>query len=247
MSLPIRMRITLQWPEKLKYRANKTLTAIIKSSTMTKTKEPLLSPIQFTTNSNDQIGNTTIGESIGRNQRILIDSAFEPFLEREEYIKLLEDIRTATSDAALQAELEQRWTNEVSPHNKETNILLEYARYAWLYLELAKVAETNKDRDKAWAFNSWASVMVGQVVEKSDAAFKSLEGEKRSYRNTENGKGRIEYILPVKEEAARLLKELKPEGGWPTLASAILALEQPLADFINANRITVVKSKREKK
>ncbi|MNM86589.1 hypothetical protein D3C81_987460 [compost metagenome] len=84
--------------------------------------------------------------------------------------------------------------------------------------------------------------MVGQVVEKSDAAFKSLEGEKRSYRNTENGKGRIEYILPVKEEAARLLKELKPEGGWPTLASAILALEQPLADFINANRITVVKN-----
>lgn len=204
---------------------------------MTKIKQLLFSPIQLTTNTNDQIANTTIGESIGRNRRILIDSSFEPFLEREEYIKLLKDIRTATSDAALQAALEQRWKNEVSQHDEETNILLEHARYAWLYLELAEVAEANKDHDRAWAFNSYASEMVGKIVEKSDAIFKAQEIVRRIKQNRNNGKKRNENYLPVKEEAARLLEKMKPEGGWPSYRRAAIVLEAPLAEYISHNHI----------
>lgn len=238
--LPYRLEVgtlSTTGPTKWRMTRNPNLITIVKRYTMKKTKQPLFLPIQLTTITNNQIANTTVAESIARNQRILLDSSFDPFLDREEYIKLREDIRAVTSDVARQAELEQRWTNEVNQHDEETNILLQHARYACLYLELAEVSEKNKDRDRAWAFNSYASLMVGEAVEKSEAIFNAMEANKRSNQNSENGKGRIKNFLPVKEEAARLLEEMKPEGGWPTITSAVAALETPLKDFIIKNRI----------
>ncbi|MCP2069876.1 hypothetical protein [Pseudomonas laurylsulfatiphila] len=216
---------------------------------MTKIKVPLFSPTQYATHMNESIGNTTARVAIGRNHRTLWNCFFEPLLEHDEYIKLLEDIRAVTSDPALQGKLMDNWENEVyecneeiNGLNEEINITFQHVRHACLYLELATAAEKDKDHNRTWAFNNEASLMVGKIAEKSETILNKITADSNAKQNSKNGKGRIKSFLPAKEEAARLLDEMKPEGGWLTVVSAASALEEPLGSFIDANRIGGIKS-----
>lgn len=212
---------------------------------MKKIKPPLFTPAEYATSMNESIGKTTVIEAIGRNHGILLQHFFKPLLERDEHLKLLEDISLVTSDPELQGKLMENWEHEayetackIHELDEEINITLQRVRYACLYLELARAAEENKDRDQAWAFINHASLVIGEIIEKSETILNAMEADKRSAQNSKNGKGRIKNFLPVKEEAVRLLEEMKPEGGWPTLISAVTALDEPLAHFILSNRIS---------
>ena len=88
-------------------------------------------------NTNESIGNTTVDKAIARNHGMLWDGFFHPLIKLDEYNKLLEDIRAVIANPELQAELETRWRNEDRLHSEEINTLLQDARYACLYLELA--------------------------------------------------------------------------------------------------------------
>lgn len=213
-----------------------TSTTTIKNYTMTKTTSPLFSAIQLATHLNERIGNTSIGEAIARNHGLLLEHFFEPLLGRDVYIKLLSDIRVVTSDLARQAELEQAWGSEANEYDEETKNVLKEAQYACLYIELARAAEASKDHVRAWAFNNYASLMVGEIIEKSTAIQDHTETKKRSKQNSKNGKSRIKNFLPVKEEAIRLLEKLRPEGGWPSRRNAASALEEDLVKFILITR-----------
>jgi len=203
---------------------------------MTKATTPLFSPIKNVTHRNERIGNTSIDEAIAINHGLLLENFFEPLLGQDVYIKLLSDISTVTNDLALQAELEQAWGSEVSEYDDETKSVLKEAQYACLYIELARAAEASNKHVRAWAFNNHASLMVGEIIEKSAAIQKRAESKKRSQQNSKNGKARIKNFLPVQEEAIRLLEELKPEGGWPSYSNAATALEEDLAEFIIKTR-----------
>lgn len=209
---------------------------------MSKNSQPLLSPTQFVMNMNESIGNSTTGEAIDRNSLLLQEYFFGPQTENGEHFKLLKEIRHAISTPALQSNLEKKWDDEAYNYDPETYIRVKQVRYACLYIELAKSAEAQNDQNRAWAFINYSSIMVGEVVGRSASILSALEANRCAKQKSENGKGRIKNFLPVKEEAARLLVVMKPEGGWPTLVSALTALEQPLGDFINANSIGGVKS-----
>lgn len=113
-------------------------------------------------------------------------------------------------------------------------------KYACLYLELASAAEQNESRDRAWAFNSYASLMIGEIIERSAAIQNLIEADRRSKRNSNNAQGRNKSVLPVKEEVARLLEDLRPEAGWPYKSTAVAMLESPLSAFIESNDISGV-------
>ncbi|WP_454867171.1 hypothetical protein [Pseudomonas lini] len=204
---------------------------------MTKTTSPLFSAIKIVTNMNERIGNTNISEAIARNHGLLLEHFFEPVLDRAAYIKLLNDISTVTSDLALQAELEQAWSDEVNEYDKETGSALKHAQHACLYVELARAAEACNEHIRAWAFNNYASVMIGEVLEKSATIQNRAETKKRSKQNSKNAQGRSKSILLVKEEVARLLEKMRPEAGWPYKATAVAVLESPLTGFIENNNI----------
>lgn len=200
---------------------------------MKKTKSPLLSPSESAAHSNRSMGRTTIGEAIDRNHFMINAYFFEMLLERDDYPKLLDIIRPVTSDLTLQGELQQSWESEVNEHDKEMNILLKQVRYACLYAELARAAKESKNHNEAWAFNNYSSLMTGQIMAKSEEILSRTQTEERSNQNSKNAQGRNKYILLVKEEAARLLEELRPTDGWPSKVNAIAALEGPLAAFID--------------
>ena len=204
---------------------------------MTKKNQPLFSPHQITSSMNESIGNTTIVEAIARNHSMLRDHFFESLLDLDDYIQLLQSIRAVTDNSALQAELETRWRNEDSQQNEEINTLLHHVRYACLYLEQGSAAEEQKNRDRAWAFTNHASVMVGEIIEKSAAILNTRDADSRTKQNSKNAQGRNNSILPVKEEAARLLYTLKPKAGWPYKTTAVTELEKPLNEFIEKNKI----------
>ena len=203
---------------------------------MKETKPALFSPIKITMNTNESIGNTTVDKAIARNHGMLWDGFFHPLIKLDEYNKLLEDIRAVIANPELQAELETRWRNEDRLHSEEINTLLQDARYACLYLELARAAEKHEDRDRAWAFTSYASVQVGEISEKSAAIITAFEADKCSSRNSRNGASRTKNFLPAKEEVVRLLEELKPESGWPSCSGAASALEKHMTEFILKTR-----------
>jgi hypothetical protein len=203
---------------------------------MTKTTTPLFSATQTATHLNERIGNTSIGEAIAINHGLLLEHFFEPLLDGDVYIKLLSDISVVTSDLALQAGLEQTWDSEVNEYDKETKSILKEAQYACLYIELARTAEADNEHVRAWAFNNHASLMVGEIIEKSAAIQNHAETKERSQQNSKNGKARIKNFLPAKNEAIRLLEELKPEGGWPSRSNAATALEEHLVKFILITR-----------
>ncbi|MDR6165582.1 hypothetical protein CWC48_14275 [Pseudomonas sp. S10E 269] len=204
-------------------------------------KPPLFSPTQFAINMNKSIGLTTLGEAIARNHCLLREHIFDSPLDVDDYAQLLEAIRAVTNEPALQAELETRWRNQNSKQDEETNTLQRHVRYACLYLELARTAEAHKDRERAWAFTNYASLMIGEIIEKSAAAINAMEADKRSDKNSKNAQGRNKSILLVKNEAARLLVERQPENGWPTKIKAVYHLEDPLAEFIEKNNIPALK------
>lgn len=187
---------------------------------------------------NESIGNTTIGEAIARNHGLLVHHFFDSLLNLDDYTQLFESIRAVTGNPALQAELETRWEDKDIQQDQEINTLLHHVRYACLYLELGSTAEAQNNRDRAWAFTNYASVMVGEIIEKSAAILNEREVERRALQNSKNGKGRIKNFVPVKQEAVRLLKAMKPEGGWPNIDSTVDALESPLASFIRENHIS---------
>ncbi|WP_081001281.1 hypothetical protein [Pseudomonas chlororaphis] len=204
---------------------------------MKKTMSPLFSPIQLSTNMNERIGNTTIGEAIARNHELLQEHFFEPLLGHHAHTKLLNDISAVTNDLALQAELELTWDGEINEYDEETNTTLKHAQYACLYIELARAAEAGNEHVRAWAFNNHASLMVGEILEKTVAIQSRTETKKRSKQNSENGQGRNKSTLLLRKEAARLLMEKRPEAGWPTKVKAVTDLEEPLTEFIEKNKI----------
>ncbi|MFC6337771.1 hypothetical protein GIR22_23120 [Pseudomonas sp. CCM 7891] len=186
---------------------------------------------------NQSIGNTTIGEAIARNHGLLWHHFFDSLLNLDDYTQLFESIRAVTGNPALQAELETRWEDKDIQQDEEINTLLHHVRYACLYLELGSTAEAQKNRDRAWAFTNYASVMVGEIIEKSAAILNARDAESRAKQNSKNAQGRNNSILPIKEEAARLLYKLKPKTGWPYKTTAISKLEKPLSEFIEKNKI----------
>lgn len=214
---------------------------------MTDTKPPLFSPVQSVVLMNEKIGGASVATAIARNHSLLQEHFFEPLSSLSNYKKIIKDIRSVTSEPALQANLEERWKNEALTHNDETNNpnesitkLLIRIRFACLYIELASMAEENKLRDQAWAFNNQASLMIGGIIEESIAIQKKLKTQKLSPQNKKNAQGRNINIEPARKEAARLLIEMKPKTGWMTLESAASKLEKPLQKYIEDNRISGV-------
>ena len=204
---------------------------------MKEKKLALFTRAQLSTQENERIGNITIDTAIARNHGILDLHFFSPLTERGAHLKLLESIRSCISTPELQGQLEEDWDSEASKHD-EVTILLKHVKYACLYLELASAAERNKARDRAWAFNSYASLLIGEIIENSAAIQNHKDVEKHSERNSKNAQGRNKSVSPVKEEAARLLEELRPEAGWPYKSTAVAVLERPLVDFIESNEIS---------
>ncbi len=186
---------------------------------------------------NESIGNTSIGEAIARNHRLLLEHFFEPLLHRDVQIKLLNGIRAVTGDIELQAKLEQAWDGEVNEYDKEVKTVLKHVQYASLYIELARAADAGMKHVRAWAFINHASLMVGEILEQSVAIQSRAEVEKRSHQNSQNGQGRNKSTLLVKEEAARLLENLRPEAGWLSKRKVVTELEKPLEKFIEQNSI----------
>lgn len=207
---------------------------------MNKVKPALFTATEITTDMNEKIGSTAILEAIARNHSILHDHFFSPFSEPDAYLELLESIRLNISSPVLQGQLEEDWYNEANKHDDSATRLLQHVRNACLYLELASIAEQNKNRDRAWAFNSHASLMVGEIIERSAAILNLHETEKRSVKNSVNAQGRNKAVLPLKKEVARLLEHLRPEAGWPHKSTAVAVLERHLSDFIDTNNISAV-------
>ena len=204
---------------------------------MTKTTAPLFSAIQLSTNMNESIGNTSIREAIARNHGLLLEHFFEPLLGPDAHINLLKDISAATSDLALQAELELTWDGEVNEYDKETNSAFKHAQYACLYIELARAAESGNEHIRAWAFYNHASMMVGEILEQSTAIQNRAKTHKRSQQNSQNSQGRKKSTLLLKQEAVRLLETLRPEAGWLSKVEVVTELEEPLGQFIKQNNI----------
>lgn len=207
---------------------------------MTKTTQPLFPPHQITASMNKSIGNTTVFEAIARNHSMLRDHFFDSLLNLDEYTQLLESIREVTGNPALQSELETRWENEDIQRDEAIKTLLHHVRYACLYLELGSDAEAQKNRDRAWAFTNYASVMIGEIIEQSAAILNARDIDSRAKQNSKNAQGRNNSILPAKEEAARLLYELKPKTGWPHKTTAVTKLTKPLGEFIEKNNIPIL-------
>jgi hypothetical protein len=205
---------------------------------MKEKKPALFTRTQLATHENERIGSITIDTAIARNRSILHLHFFSPFTEPDAHLELLESIRSSISTPELQGQLEEDWDNEASKNDDPATILLQHVKYACLYLELASAAEQNKARDRAWAFNNYASLMIGEVIERSASIQNLNESDRRSERNSNNAQGRNKSVLPVKEEAARLLEELRPEAGWPYKSTAIAVLERPLGAFIESNEIS---------
>lgn len=208
---------------------------------MIKRAQPLFAPQEVTTNMNERIGNTTIDEAIARNHDLIGHHFFDSLLNLDDYTQLLESIRAVTDHPALQTELETCWEEQHIQQDEEFNTLLHQVRYACLYLELGSTAEAQKNRDRAWAFTNYASVMVGEIIEKSAAFQNAIEADNRSSQNSRNAQARNKSILLVKTEAARLLVERQPADGWPTKIKAVYHLEDPLAEFIEKNNIPALK------
>ena len=78
--------------------------------------------------------------------------------------------------------------------------------------------------------------MTGKVTEMAKPYLKKIETKIISEQNKVNANKRTKNFQPIKEEAARLLKTMKPEGGWPTIVSAATALEAPLKTLISSER-----------
>jgi hypothetical protein len=140
--------------------------------------------------------------------------------------------------------LEDAWENTAQEHYKdikdlniEIGILFNHARQVLKYLELATAAEDNKNRDRAWAFNGEASLLIGEALEKTAAIHDRIELSSKAKQNIVNAKGRNKAHLPVKEATIRLLSEMKPEGGWPTKTKAIKDLEKYLTEVIEKKEI----------
>lgn len=199
----------------------------------------LFTPVQYVVMSNEEIGSCTIHEAISRNLLILRNCAFEPLFEKDDYSTLLSKIRHAIGDPTLQAELVQNWNSEDNAHepSQEAEAFLNHFKHACLYIELARAAEEQKEHTRAWAFNNYASLMVGETSEKSETILYHIEIRHHSKQNSKNAQGGSNNLIPVKEEAARLLEEMKPEGGWPSYRRAAIVLEAPMAEYISHNRI----------
>lgn len=216
---------------------------------MKKKNLPLFSPTNSTILRDEEIANTSVLKAAARNHAILQENFFGPLFEPDVYQKLLQDILPVRTEPALQAQLEEQWENEacvlegkIDGPYEELTILLRRVRYSCLYIELAILAENDNKRDRAWAFINEASIIVGGILEKYKAIDKKMETIRKSPQNVENAKRRVANFQSTKQEAIRLLHEMKPAGGWKTWTSAASALEEPLGKFIDVNRIAGITS-----
>lgn len=196
-------------------------------------ESPLFRPNQLTAIINNHTDNYTIDEAIARNYGILQEHFFDWLLNQDDHLKVLEEIRAVTSGSVPQTQLQQCWDNEANELDDELIFLLKEIKYIYLHIELAR---TSEEQSQAWAFNNSASLMTDKALEKSEAILSRIYIENRSNQNSKNAQGRNKFILLVKEEAARLLEEMCPKGGWPSKVNAVAALEGPLAAFIDPDK-----------
>jgi hypothetical protein len=202
---------------------------------MEKPKTTLFSPIEYVEITNKEMGGFTVIEAIGINYAILQGCAFEPIFGKDEFSILLNKIETAISSPILQATLMEEWDSEIS--EEEIAIFINHFRHACLYMELARAAEKQNEHIKAWSFNNYASLKVGAISEKLENILKNAQAERLSTQNSKNAKEKDKNFIATQMETARLLKEMKPEEGWPSASRAAITLEKPLSEFIINNRV----------
>jgi hypothetical protein len=129
--------------------------------------------------------------------------------------------------------------DERSSYNSQRSEGYEIIPY-WLscvYTVLAQKAESVGDNSKGWSLAAHSCYYAGlsNGVLKNDF-FKS-EFHKRHKQASKASNAYDRNHSDVKREAARLLKDLAPKGGWKSKASAIEGIEKKICDFIEINGV----------
>lgn len=97
-------------------------------------------------------------------------------------------------------------------------------KYATLYIELASKAYRESKLNQAWAYACKANYCCGEIVANSIIELDILTIEKTSKTNSANGKAITKKYKPLQEFIATLIREHKPENGWPSSTAAIRAV-----------------------
>lgn len=200
-----------------------------------------ISKTEFVYSTISRLESQTIDEAIGRNHAILLESFFEPLVEKSYYSQFLEKFRKPITAIEIE-EIENDTQDDDSEINDEIKNLMKHAKYACIYMTLARENEKNGETYKAWALINHTSLMIGEISERAKKILYASQSQAKSDQNSKNAQGRSKLMLPAEELAAQLLVELMPEGGWPSKASAASTLESPLSDFIIKNKISGVTS-----
>ncbi|WP_147310781.1 hypothetical protein [Pseudomonas citronellolis] len=193
-------------------------------------------------NTISRLESQTIDEAIGRNHAILLENFFEPLIEKNYYLELLKNSRLPITTIEIEAIEHDTQDNKEPDYDDEIKNLIKHAKYACLYMALARENEKNGEPYKAWALINHTSLMIGEISERAKKIIQATQIEAKSDQNSKNAQGRSKLILPAEELAARLLVEMMPEGGWPSKTSAASTLERPLSEFIIKNKISGVTS-----
>lgn len=111
--------------------------------------------------------------------------------------------------------------------------IIDLIRAGCVYLYLANKANQNQNFDKSWSLLCQAFYLVGQASGSpiKDSALKNHEIAQKG------GKARAKNIELVKNEALRLLKATQVQH-WKSKNEAIQAIVKPLAEYIEANKIS---------
>ena len=198
--------------------------------------QPLFNPMEIAKKFIDEISNHTLIDRIKRNQWIIQRDILDPLIPTSAHESLLNEINFASSDLAALAEILQKWLQEASDNTTNFSTFFRHVKYSLLYTYIANDFEKKGEYIKAWAFINHASLMTGEVTEMAKPYLKKIETKIISEQNKVNANKRTKNFQPIKEEAARLLKIMKPEGGWSSITSAATELEEPLKNLISRKR-----------
>lgn len=138
------------------------------------------------------------------------------------------DLAALIIDWNKEVEREQEKANSKKENSKKTvrNKITKLAfalsiKYATLYIELASKAYRESKLNQAWAYACKASYCCGEIVANSMIDLDILTIEKTSKTNSTNGKAITKKYKPLQEFIATLIREHKPENGWPSSTAAI--------------------------
>lgn len=110
--------------------------------------------------------------------------------------------------------------------------------------ELSRRALQSGNKEKAWALIAHASYLAGLAEGLSlPSSTVREEFDNRKEAARKGALARNEKFKPAKDEAAKLLRERKPEGGWKSFNAAASAISKDLSDFISKNRISLSSEK----